>query len=223
MNAPLPQTRAPKKNPIVTLDRVSHESENPFCTRRIRPGAIPFLFPPGQSADTLLERLQHAGWQGQILGNHGTGKSSLLASLLPRLEQTARPAVLIELHDGQRRLPFSLRRAAIPRSSLIIVDGYEQLSLWNRLRLAWFCRCRGCGLLVTAHRSVGLPTLYQTAVTPDIAKSIVERLMAGPPLPCSHEELAARLAHRQGNLRETLFDLYDLYEQKRPAPKPNVT
>jgi hypothetical protein len=35
---------------------------NPFCTRRIRPGAVPFLFPPGASVAGLLEKLQAAGW-----------------------------------------------------------------------------------------------------------------------------------------------------------------
>ncbi len=53
-------------------------AENPFCTRRIRPGALPYFFPPGASIETILQRFQDfAGW-GEIVGPHGSGKSTLL-------------------------------------------------------------------------------------------------------------------------------------------------
>jgi hypothetical protein len=41
------------------------------------------------------------------------------------------------------------------------------------------------------------------------------QLMAGRSPPCGTSELAARFARRRGDVRETLFDLYDLYEQSR--------
>jgi hypothetical protein len=79
--------------------------ENPFCTRRIRPGALPFLFSPGIDLETLLVRLQTNGNRGEIVGPHGSGKSTLLAAMIPALQAAGWQTQLIELHDGQRRLP----------------------------------------------------------------------------------------------------------------------
>jgi len=200
-------------------------SENPFCTRRVRPGAIPFVFPDGQDAETLVQRLQQSGWWGEIVGAHGAGKSALLATLIPQIELTGRRAVLVELHDGQRRLPLDINRDSRLRPPMVlIVDGYEQLSRWRRFLLKRRCRRRGWGLLVTAHTPVGLPELYRTAATPDLAERIVGQLMKGQASPFTAAELAERFARHDGNLRETLFDLYDLYEQRRSfdsAPKSN--
>jgi hypothetical protein len=75
------------------------------------------------------------------------------------------------------------------------------------------------GLLVTAHGPVGLPPIYHTATGPERMERIVERLLSGDWSRIHREEIAPRLAAHHGNVREALFDLYDLYEQRRrPAP-----
>jgi hypothetical protein len=199
-------------------------SDNPFSTRRTRPGAIPFLFPPGQNAETLIDRLREAGWWGEIVGRHGSGKSTLLAALTTAIERAGQRTVLLTLHDGQRRLPLDLKRDGRLRPPLVlIVDGYEQLSRWRRLLLKRFCRRQGIGLLVTAHESMGLPPLCQTAVTLDLAEQIVRQLLGDQPSPFIPVEVSQSLSRRGGNLRETLFDLYDLYEQRPPSAGQNMT
>jgi hypothetical protein len=195
---------------------LSPTAENPFCTRRVRPGVIPFLFAPGLNAETLLDRLRQADWWGEIVGAHGSGKSTLLATLIPAIERAGLRVVLVELHDGQRRLPIDLQSdCRLHPPAILIVDGYEQLSRWRRLLLKRSCRRRGLGLLVTAHDSVGLPTLYQTIATLGLAEEIVGQLMGGRQRPFTSAEVSTRLSQRRGDLRETLFDLYDLYEQRR--------
>lgn len=193
--------------------------ENPFCSRRVRPGAIPFLFPVGQSAAALVERLRASDWRGQIIGPHGSGKSSLLAALAPAIKERGRCVVLVELHDGQRRLPRDFPPSAgfdwateVPTQ--IVVDGYEQLGRASRLWLGRFCRRRRCGLLVTAHADVGLPELYR--ITPDLslAARVLDYLQRGYPPHATAEDLAERFARHGGNLREVLFDLYDVYQQR---------
>lgn len=191
---------------------------NPFSTRHVRPGTIPYLFPPDASCETLLMRLEQNGWFGQIVGPHGSGKSALVATLIAALRAGSHPVELIELHDGQRALPGGLPRVAdLARGTLVVVDGYEQLAAWNRLRLRRCCRRQGLGLLVTVHTAVRLPLLFSTDATVELAQRIVQCLLGRLPWPVSDAELRHAFERHQGNLRELLFDLYDAYEQRRQA------
>ncbi len=201
----------------MTSQTDSARCDNPFSTRHVRPGALPFHFPPGESVAAILQRFQSFGWRGQIVGPHGSGKSTLLASLLPVIERAGSPVRAIALHDGQRRLPQAfLRNPNLASGTVLVIDGYEQLSYWSRLRLRRLCRRRGLGLLVTAHSDVGLPSVFETAVDVTLAQHLVAQLLNpkdtslfGP------QEIAAKFTSHEGNIREVLFDLYDLYQQRR--------
>lgn len=190
--------------------------ENPFDARYVRPGAIRFLWPTGQSPETLLARLEQNGWQGQIVGPHGSGKSALVAWLIEEIQRAGRRAVLVELHDGQRHLPVSLRGiGGSCAGAVLIVDGYEQLSCWSRFLLRRHCRRRKLGLVVTAHASAGFPDLLRTAAGLDLAVRVVRELLGDRSLGVTDDEIGRLFERRQGNLRELLFDLYDLYERQR--------
>jgi hypothetical protein len=193
--------------------------ENPFCSRRVRPGAIPFLFAAGQSAAALIERLQRSGWWGQIVGPHGSGKSALLAALVPAIEQAGRRVVQAELHDGQRHLPAGFPPSSgLDAATVLAVDGYEQLGRGTRFWLKRFCRRGGVGLLVTAHDGVGLPELCRTAPNLSLARQVLDQLQRGYPPHVMAEDLAEPFARHGGNLREVLFDLYDLYQRRSGQP-----
>jgi len=188
---------------------------NPFSTGRIRPGALPFLFCGDVDAERLVARLRENGWWGQIVGPHGSGKSTLLATLRPVIERRGRRVAIVELHDGQRRLPANYRRLIDAETpSVLVIDGYEQLSRLSRWKVGRYCRRRGIGLLVTTHAPIGLPDLFETEVTLDLAKRVVERLLDGRDSCVTTEQIAGRLAHHEGDLRETLFDLYDFHQQR---------
>jgi hypothetical protein len=192
------------------------ELTNPFCAARLRPGTIDFVFEQGKSLEQLVDALEANGWRGQITGGHGTGKSTLLAALTPAIECRGRRVKSITLVAGQRHLPraflASLRFSA--GLGVAVVDGVEQLHFWNRLSLKRFCRTHGAGLVVASHRSAHLRSLYETAVDEARAWRVVERLQSGFPPWIKIGDLVQRLARHQGNLREALFDLYDLYEQR---------
>jgi hypothetical protein len=67
---------------------------------------------------------------------------------------------------------------------------------------------------------VGLPDLYRTQVTSDLAGRVLDHLLPGPIRLVGEVELNERLQAHDGNLREALFDLYDLYElRSRKAGK----
>jgi hypothetical protein len=70
-------------------------------------------------------------------------------------------------------------------------------------------------LLVTSHRECGLPVLY--CAQPNLA--MVERLI-GESLPWHGGRISRADIHRAwqrhgGNVREVLFELYDVFEARR--------
>ena len=189
-------------------------ADNPFSATHLRPGALAFQFPSGRTAASLVERLAENGWQGQVVGPHGSGKSALVAALIGALQQSGRQAVLVELHDGQRRLPADLGRTSELKSgTVLIVDGYEQLGSWSRRRLRRLCRRRKLALVVTAHTSVGFPDLFRTAPGLALAGRVVDELLGDRSIRVTPDEIRQR--YDRGDLRELLFDLYDLYESRR--------
>lgn len=195
-------------------ERLASEG-NPFSTRNVRPGAIEYLFESGTSAVALVARLRENHWRGEIVGPHGSGKSTFLATLLPLLEQSGRKVAHFVLHGGERQLPVSTRESRVWNSDTqVVVDGYEQLGWWSRRWLELTCRKRGSGLLVTAHASVGLPPLLQTTSSLEALRTIALRLQPTPPLVTSDDVTRAFEQH-SGNAREALFALYDLYELRR--------
>lgn len=194
---------------------------NPFCTRRVKPGAMPYLFPPGEDIARLVDRLAADGWRGQILGPHGSGKSCLLATLADEIPRYRREPVQIRIGFRQGWLPggvWAVLRAARPGAGVLLVDGYEQLNFWARFRLRRGCRQRSLGLVVTAHRRLGLPVLYRTGVTAEAAERVFRHLIpTGTAVPVTTDDLHQRLG-RTTNFREVLFDLYDLYERRIREP-----
>ncbi|QDU95353.1 hypothetical protein [Lignipirellula cremea] len=192
-------------------------SSNPFATRFTRPGAIPFL----ASADVLtgiVERLEHCGWQGQIVGPHGSGKSTLLESLTPLLQARGREVQRFTLHDGQRRFPCDQAEMANWKpTTCVVIDGYEQLGWWSRRRLRRSLRRQGAGLLATAHADVRLPEVYVMRPSLELTQQLAARLLGDPASrgAVTPDDVAASYQRHEGNVRETLFELYDLYELRQ--------
>ena len=188
---------------------------NPFSTRFVRPGAVGYLFPAGLKVDTLLENFPPGGARAQIVGPHGSGKSTLLTCLTGTLRSEGRTTCRFDLHDGQRSMPAGWAgQACHTGADTIIVDGYEQLSWWSRWQLSRVCRRHAWSLLVTAHADVGLPTLLRVAPTIDDAQVVVARLLTGTEPLVGPDDVAECFAATGGNLRETLFALYDRHERR---------
>jgi hypothetical protein len=188
---------------------------NPFSTRFVQPGAIAFRFPTPDGLAALARRLEeHEGW-GEIVGPHGSGKSTLLAALLPVLARWHVRSV--RLNTSQRELPAWVWEVPIPQS-LLVIDGFEQLGFYARWRVKRYCRRSGSGLLVTAHRSMGLPELYRTDVTPETARDVIATLLPpGGAWVLDGFDIAARLRHYHGSFRDVLFELYDRWQSCRGA------
>jgi energy-coupling factor transporter ATP-binding protein EcfA2 len=196
---------------------------NPFATRHVKPGAIPYLFAEGDSLERMIARFEANDCRGQIVGPHGSGKSTLLATLSPALETRGYELVMFQLRSGQRALPTRLaatrskreRQADKRARRIIIVDGYEQLSRWHGWRLRRHCVRRKLGLLVTTHRACRLPLVVEMRPTLATAQKLFSRLLSEGDNLLTSSDVATMFARHDGNLRETLFGLYDLYELRR--------
>ena len=77
----------------MTFDGQTAAASNPFSTRYIRPGAIVYQFAEGDSAAAMIDRLTACGGRAQIIGPHGSGKSTLVATLIESLRQSGRGRV----------------------------------------------------------------------------------------------------------------------------------
>ena len=199
------------------MDDTPGPKSNPFSTRYVQPGALAFLFPGGEGADQLVERLRQSSWWGQVLGPHGAGKTTLLHTLCPLLEQAGRTIDWFTLHGGQRRLSAEMteRWEAWDSQTLVVVDGFEQLAWLARRRLRRQCRRSEAGLLVTCHQNAGLPLLYKVQPELPIVLQLVAGLTESSPRLVDEQQVAQRFESWDGNVREVMFALYDLYELRR--------
>jgi hypothetical protein len=189
---------------------------NPFATRYTRPGAMQFHFPAGEDVMALVERLRSYHWTAQIVGPHGSGKSTLLATLIPAIETAGRQVRCIALHEGERRLPFTATDwGQLTSASVLIIDGYEQLGRFARWSVASRSRSRQCGLVVTTHRDLGLPTLFTMNPQLSLAIELAHELLPPGDRSIGDSDIEAAWHRRRGNVRELLFDLYDLFESRR--------
>lgn len=123
---------------------------------------------------------------------------------------------LAEHFDFDEHLDFDqhLDVEAWHAATQVIVDGYEQLRWWNRIRLQGWCYRRGAGLLVTTHRPVGIPLLTVVQPTRVVTRRLVRRLWPEHDRLIADREIDACFDAHQGNVRETLFALYDVYESR---------
>ena len=190
---------------------------NPFSTRAVRPGALTYHLPNSLSPEDLVSQLRSNHWWGEILGPHGSGKSTLAHTLLPLLRAAGRNIRQFTLHQDEKRVPVSgADLKSWDAETQVIVDGYEQLGGWSRTILKRVCRRQRAGLLVTVHESVGLPLLFCTSVSLELAQQLVKELSASCPPLITADDVVESYRRHQGNLREVFFELYDLYESRRP-------
>ncbi|MBI3854417.1 MAG: hypothetical protein HY293_01865, partial [Planctomycetes bacterium] len=179
--------------------------DNPFRTERI----LELRYRLPSSWDELLDRWEALGRRAAIVGPHGTGKTTLLEDLAPKLR--ARDYAVHELRldaehpDFEPGILESCFRSLGGRD-VILLDGAEQLgkSSWSRFER----RSRAAaGLVVTSHRAGLLPTLIETRTTPELLVELVAQLLGD--CPPEIRALAPRLFKKhRGNLREALGELY---------------
>lgn len=198
---------------------------NPFSTRFIQPGAIEYQrFDGGTVMELARQFLERPSIRLSIIGPHGSGKSTLVASLVSEF-QHLRPETRIHAlrfsTDQNPRTPLLASMAKWSSASIVILDGFEQLGFWSRMRTCRHAARSAIKLLVTAHQRLrGFDTLWETTVTETSSSWVVQQLLQQSEHPNVAQDLlisdawsSSRTKHRQ-NLRESLFDMYDWYQNR---------
>lgn len=195
---------------------------NPFATRFTQPGRIMPLDADGRLLDlgALLDRLDRLGGRAAIEGPHGSGKSTLLAHLCEQLVAHEGGGVLCRLGRGPWR-DAGVALATVVRASsasAVCIDSWERLGPAARWATRLAARRRGFRLLVTSHGPAGLPVLLRCAPTVDTLLATVRQLpeataWLGPVI--RDDDIRDAFARHAPNLREALFHLYDLFEERR--------
>ena len=175
-----------------------------------------------------------------IIGPHGTGKSSLVHTLLPHLQQAFPIVTRLQLSsatDAMTELSHWQRSVATSLASggCWVIDGFEQLPWLVRRRLVaqarrWrppLARSRHSGqakrpcLLLTAHRrQLGVKTVLQTDWDNAVVGVLTREKLAGLPPQLRERMLGAArcqaaIMARHRNVRDYWFTLYDEFERLR--------
>ncbi len=196
---------------------------NPFRARQLYPGRLPYFFPPGVDINELIQKFLGNSCRGQIVGPHGSGKSTLLVMLADEFQRRDYQVLAVRLSPPNRRLPPIVEPNS-PRC-VLIVDGCEQAAWWERRRFIRQTHQLGWGLLVSTHRALGLPTLWETNVTHETARRIVDALLHidKPPSVENTDNkkfavppalITELLDQHRGDMREVLFSLYDWFQRQ---------
>jgi energy-coupling factor transporter ATP-binding protein EcfA2 len=184
-------------------------------------GRAAIVGPHGSGKSTLLARLadaiDSAGGtvvrlrlpdrrdRGHVLATLLTDRGKSPPNVFPRLKTCGFSRLLIDSLLAARS------------GDIVAIDGWETAGPLIGLIVRAVVRLRGCGLVVTAHGPVGLPVLVRCRPSVAILAAIVARLPG-------HEDWYGRLIHptdvaeafvaHRGDLRESLFALYDRYEHR---------
>jgi AAA15 family ATPase/GTPase len=190
---------------------------NPFSTCNWQAGVIDYIFDAGVDCRVILERLLAAGGIGQIVGEHGSGKSALLETFAKFLQKYGLNVQKTTLNSSQKNLhqDFLLSLQKINSDTIHILDGYEQLSLVSRIGLRRIERHKSNGLIFTTHkRAIYIPIIYRTTAKPEIFQALVQNMIKNTNFKIDQTQIIQIIKNSNGNFRNGFFKLYDLFEEQ---------
>ena len=211
---------------------------NPFASRYVRPGAITFRASSATSPpiDNIFNRLREVRC-GVIVGNHGTGKSTLLQELAATLSCKMPGVQWVQLTQGalpplagwfpryRNRIRETISTICtvlrvqhrVAPGGVFVIDGAEQLPAVIRWLIAGRSRRASHFCLLTSHHDItGFETLYRTALTTELIEQLLNDLLTSG-LDASHSALHVHLKEHIATMDlasvTKLRDLWDeLYE-----------
>ena len=204
---------------------------NPFATRYVASARLTPRDEQGERLDLplIVQRLARLGNMAAIVGPHGTGKSTLLAHLAETLRERGRSVTRTRVRRRVAMADLIRTLVGVPRGGMLCIDSWEVLGQEGRLVLRGLAWCRGVGLLVTAHHTVGLPTLASTRGTAPLLMALTRELPGYESWFGRYvfpDDITAAVADSAGDLRLAFNQLYDRFEYRSrgqgnwSAPRP---
>ncbi len=225
---------------------MSRVKSNPLSTRFVQPGRIDWQADrPEHTLDAIAEYFTcKLNWRAAIVGPHGSGKSTLLEHLVPLVGQVilkqaayepdglsaeldsavpadaARRIVWLKLRgrSSSRRLLKETRPQWCQAGRLLVIDGFEQLSLLSRTMVVLVTARYSVGLLLTSHQRTRLPTLIETRVDARMAARLLDQTLPAGMRDrqefLDQDRLDALLKAHRGSMREVFMQLYDEIENR---------
>jgi ABC-type cobalamin/Fe3+-siderophores transport system ATPase subunit len=169
---------------------------NPFSTKFWSPGVFSFQFSePGETLNTLLQKSLRLPIC-QIVGQHGTGKTTLLLGLLKHYQEKGEKVRLLSFNDQHRRIPDDL---SFQENQILFADGMEWLRFWDSFHLLFLSK----RLIFTVHRpKLFIPILYRTKPQFSVFVQLVRQMKPDQP----GESVLQKVYDRSGgNFRNAFF------------------
>lgn len=193
-------------------------NSNPFSTRFTRPGAIPFRFDNQEHERIIVETFAESNFIAQIVGPHGSGKTTLVRVLEPHLKTWFGKIKYVTIRKFGKRLIVESKFAVFSdnessKPHLLVVDGIESLTGLNRWLMKTWCKRNKTGLLATVHRpGNGFPTIATLRPNSSTFLAICDWLQHPSKHKLDHETCLQAFKIANGNFREAFMTLYDQYE-----------
>jgi hypothetical protein len=193
---------------------------NPFSSCWLGPAGVEYVASDGNTPAVVTELLAAHQWRGQIVGNHGVGKSTLLGSMKHHVLSRGREWIECRFYSCRRPWPVrDLLQLKLDSNSLLVIDGYEQLGSVARAIIRWRCWRSGAGLLVTTHEAVELPLLVDVRPNEQTAIAVFRAVVAGRPTPVTEDDAYRAFHACKGDIRQMLDKLYDQHERHERADR----
>lgn len=220
----------------------SSPTSNPFSAAAVSGGRLPYLFNEPTAETNLLQTLERHQWIGQIVGPHGSGKTTLTHHLWTHAKTRFASQVQVTI-----RGPGNVQRRVTGRGSpcLYVVDGVERLSRVDRWLFLRGFSFKGAqhrsrsghqdGLLVTGHRALPwLPKVFETSFDEELLNRLTREILSASNRSGFHDDdgdlfsqqqwkdFSSALLQRHGsNGREILMEIYDFYEANSSEKHPS--
>lgn len=176
---------------------------------------MPYLDEGIGKVDFAVQHFREAGWVGQIVGRHGSGKTTFCFAMAGRLNDEFGGCQFVTCRSLKDvRVAFS-RLESEGEQRLLVIDGLERLSFVQQQLLIANVRAsrKLGGLLLTSHQPIRfVKTLADVTPSLEILESVVEYLAPGNLVPHEQVERAFRVSNE--NVRESLMILFDWFEAR---------
>ena len=135
---------------------------NPFATRHTRPGTLLPRDHDGEPLDiAVLAARARSLPMAAFAGPHGAGKSNLLRAVARHLAAEGRLGGTVRVRAPGDAVAVVQAARVAPAGTMLCIDGWEVVGWpWSAItRLV--ARRRHVGLLVTCHRTAGMPVIVR--------------------------------------------------------------